>query len=165
MIAVMPTHAGLPQNSDPALDVYPVQELIGNIVPTIEKQFRVLPGSKNRAIAGLSAGGNRTHQSLLQIPTYFDYFCPLSTGFNPTTIAALEQNHQQLLLALGANRNIKLIWMAVGRDDALAYQNTQAMRTLFDKYGIEYTYHETAGAHMPDVWRHNLNDFAPLLFR
>jgi len=77
MIAVMPTHHGLPEAEDYALDIYPVQELLGNIIPTIEKQFRVLPGSANRAIAGLSMGGRRTIQTLFQVPGAFDYFGPL----------------------------------------------------------------------------------------
>jgi enterochelin esterase family protein len=164
MIIVMPTHHGLPQNSDPALDIYPVQELINSIIPTIEKQFRVLPGSKNRAMAGLSMGGGRTLQALVQVPTYFDYFCPLSAVWSAETIATVEQKHQDLLLALGANRNIKLLWIAMGREDSL-WTRVPGMLAFLDKYGIEYTYHETAGAHMPDVWRHNLYDFAQLLFR
>jgi enterochelin esterase-like enzyme len=165
MIVVMPTHHGLPTNSDPALDIYPVQELLGNIVPVIEKQFRVLPGSKNRAFAGLSMGGGRTLQGLLQVPGSFDYFCPLSMGWSPATIATLEQNHRDLLLALAANKNIELLWISVGTLDPLV-SNVQATLALFDKYRIEYIYAPFPdGRHEPDVWRHNLYDFAQLLFR
>jgi enterochelin esterase-like enzyme len=164
MIIVMPTHHGLPTDPDPALDPYPVKELLGSIVPTIEKQFRVLPGSENRAMAGLSMGGGRTFQALVQIPKYFDYFCPLSMGWSAENITTLESNHKNLLLALGANRNIKLIWIAMGNADGLMSRIPGTL-ALLDKYRIEYTYHETEGAHMPDVWRHNFYDFSQLLFR
>jgi len=164
MIAVSPTHSDFPDNPDPALDVYPVQELIGNIIPTIEKQFRVLPGSKNRAMAGLSRGGRATLKALIQAPTTFDYFCPLSAAWS-SEIAILEQNHKDLLLALGANRNINLLWISIGDKDTRVMSNLPGMLALFDKYGIEYTFTPYAGAHMPDVWRHQLSDFAQLLFR
>ena len=165
MIAVMPTHHGLPEAEDYALDIYPVQELLGNIIPTIEKQFRVLPGSKNRAVAGLSMGGSRTLQTLLQVPESFDYFCPLSMGWSPTTIAALEQNHRSLLLDIAAAKNIKLLWISIGTLDSIVTY-TQATMVLFDTYGVEYTYAPFPnGLHEPDVWRHNLHDFAQLLFR
>ncbi len=138
---------------------------MGNIVPVIEKQFRVLPGSKNRAMAGLSMGGGRTLQALLQIPTFFDYFCPLSMGWSAAVIANIEQNHKDLLYDLAANRNIRLLWVSVGTLDPLV-SSVQATLALFDKYGIEYTYAPVPdGLHEPDVWRQNLRDFAQLLFR
>ena len=165
MIVVMPDHGAFPGFlGDPVQDPYPVKELLENVIPTIEKQFRVLPGSKNRAMAGLSMGGWRTLATLLQLSEVFDYFCPLSAGWAPDQIIALEGNHADMLHKLASNRNIKLLWIAMGRQDSL-YSNYLATLTLFDKYGIEYTPHATDGRHEPDVWRHNLYDFAPLLFR
>ena len=165
MIAVMPTHHGLPEAEDYALDIYPVQELLGNIIPTIEKQFRVLPGSANRAIAGLSMGGRRTVETLLQVPDAFDYFGPLSHAPSTEVLNNIEQDHKDLLLDIAAARNVKLIWIAMGRDDHPRIEQIPALLALFDKYGIEYTYHETQGAHQPWVWRENLYEFAQLLFR
>jgi enterochelin esterase-like enzyme len=164
MIVVMPAHHGIPRNSDPALDIYVVQELLGNIIPTIEKQFRVLPGSANRAIAGLSMGGGRTLEALLQVPKAFDYFCPLSMGWTAENIATIEQNHRDLLLDLAANRNIKLLWISMGRDDPLLARIPGTL-ALLDKYDVDYTYVEVPGAHQPHVWRDQLYQFAPLLFR
>ena len=165
MILVAPTHQDplLPTNSDSDLDIYVKQELIGNIVPTIEKQFRVLPGSENRAIAGLSMGGGRTFQALVQVPKYFDYYCPLSMAvFDAATI---EQSHPGLLQAVAAAKNIKLIWVSIGTLDPLV-TTTQAVLALFAKYGIKYIYNPFPnGLHEENVWRHNLNDFAPSLFR
>ena len=140
------------------------QELLGNIVPTIEKQFRVLSGSANRAIAGLSMGGGRTLQAVLQTPESFDYFCPLSMGWTAQNIATIEQDHKDLLLDLAANRNIKLLWISMGEDDSLKSRIPGTL-ALLDKYDIDYTYVEVPGAHQPHVWRDQLYQFAPLLFR
>jgi len=85
----------------------------------------------------------------------------------PTTDAlnTIEQEHKDLLLDIAAARNIKLLWVAMGRDDHPRIEQIPALLALFDKYGIEYTYHETQGAHQPWVWRENLYEFAQLLFR
>ena len=39
------------------------------------------------------------------------------------------------------------------------------MMQLFGQMGIRYKYSETEGGHTYLVWRRNLRDFAPLLFR
>jgi len=169
MIVVMPDHSGIggipmAVQGDPAQDLYPVKELLENIIPTIEQKFRVLPGSRNRAMAGLSLGGWRSFATLLQVPNAFDYYGPFSAGWTSAQIATVEQDHRDLLLDIAASQNIKLLWIAMGKDDSL-WANAQATMALFDKYGIEYTYHETIGAHQPYVWRVNLYDFAQLIFR
>jgi enterochelin esterase family protein len=164
MIAVMPTHNDIPENADPALSVYPIKEVINSIEPILEKQFRVLSGSKNRAVAGLSKGGGRTLQTMIQVPTFADYFLPLSQAWNASQIAYLENDHQDLLLALGANRNIKRLWISIGKDDAIN-QRVPGMLSLFDKYHVEYEFVQYEGAHFPDVWRHQLHDFAQFLFK
>jgi len=83
------------------------------------------------------------------VPESFDYFCPLSMGWSPATIAGLEQNHKDLLLTLAHNKNIELLWISVGTLDPLV-TNVQATLALFDKYGIEYIYaHSPTGAMSP----------------
>lgn len=42
----------------------------------------------------------------------------------------------------------------------------EVRRPAFDKAGIHYSYHEYPGlAHEFGIWRKDLNDFAPLLFK
>ena len=166
MIVVMPDHSAVSGFlGDPAKDPYPVKELVENVIPTIEEKFRVLPGSKNRAMAGLSMGGWRTFNTLLQVPHVFDYYCPLSAGWTSAQIDAVTQNSKSLLRDIAAARNIKLLWISIGTLDSIV-TSTQATMALYDTYGIDYTYAPFPnGLHEPDVWRHNLHDFAQLLFR
>ena len=63
-----------------------------------------------------------------------------------------------------ANSQIRLLWIACGKDDA-AMKGARTLHEALDKAGIEHTFLETAGAHHWRVWRRYLRDLAPLLFR
>ena len=62
------------------------------------------------------------------------------------------------------NRALKLLWVSVGREDFLYQSNWQFAEQL-KAAGIRLTYRETDGAHVWSVWRKNLNETAPMLFR
>jgi enterochelin esterase-like enzyme len=47
----------------------------------------------------------------------------------------------------------------------VAYKNNLAMVEVFKKYKINHTFIQGTGGHVWDIWRKNLRDFAPLLFR
>ena len=63
-----------------------------------------------------------------------------------------------------ANLGLRLLWIACGTDDRLIDINRKFRDWLKSK-GIRHTDIETPGAHTWMVWRRNLADFAPLLFR
>jgi len=51
-----------------------------------------------------------------------------------------------------------------GKED-IAYKNCQVMLAKLDELGIKHTYYEYPGGHSWPVWRNNLYNFAPLLFK
>jgi enterochelin esterase-like enzyme len=53
----------------------------------------------------------------------------------------------------------------VGKDDALAGGGSKQLDETLTKYKIDHTYRVTDGRHEWVVWRHHLNEFAPLLFK
>ncbi len=64
-----------------------------------------------------------------------------------------------------ANAQIKLLWIGCGSDDSLLSANRQ-LKAFLDLKGIKMTYAEFPGyAHVWPLWRRNLTDFAPLLFK
>jgi enterochelin esterase family protein len=63
-----------------------------------------------------------------------------------------------------ANSQLHLLWIACGTEDSLITSNRQTVSYLKGK-GIQVTQVETPGMHTWMVWRRNLIDFAPLLFR
>ncbi len=63
-----------------------------------------------------------------------------------------------------ANQKLKLLWIAIGKDDFLLARNRDFVKAL-DELKIRHTYQETAGSHAWGVWRGYLAEFLPLLFR
>jgi enterochelin esterase-like enzyme len=145
-------------------DTFP-QELVGSILPYIQKNYRAAPGARNRAMAGLSLGGLWTLDTLLQDPGTFAYMGVFSSGWFPATRDDLVQNHADLLTNPAINKHTKLLWITVGDPRDIAYNNNFATLALFDQVHIRYRFVQGTGGHVWDTWRHDLLSFAPLLFR
>ena len=167
MIVVMPAgHTprpgglfGPPGSRDMFLD-----DFAQDVMPYVERSFRVLPGRANRAVAGLSMGGNHTLSIALSHLDRFDYVGVFSSGFlgsQGTDSAAAPYR-----AALGDPRinRFKLFWLATGKDDFLM-PATKATLAILDRNRVKYVYKETEGGHTWPNWRAYLNEFAPKLFR
>jgi enterochelin esterase-like enzyme len=124
-----------------------------------------LPGSDNRALAGLSLGGLQVFDQVLLHPGVFAYYGDFSSGYFPNQLADLAQNEARQLANPAINRDTRLLWITVGGPGDIAYPNNAPTRALLDTYGIHYTFVQGTGDHVWDTWRHNLVSFAPLLFR
>jgi enterochelin esterase-like enzyme len=55
--------------------------------------------------------------------------------------------------------------MYCGKQDSLVINGNQALTNALLAKGVKVKYVETEGGHWFIVWRRNLRDFAPLLFR
>ena len=170
MIVVMPNgnpnqHAaqtmGLPTSElnfrDPSMQNAYVKSLVEEIVPFIEKNYRVVANRTHRAIAGLSMGGGHTIAAANLYPGKFDYICPLSMGAQRTP--ELDTALQGLKKA-----GYKLYWLACGNTDFL-YENANSLDAALTANGLEHTYFVSEGGHTWANWRYYLNTFAPLLFK
>jgi enterochelin esterase family protein len=67
-------------------------------------------------------------------------------------------------LDAGANTKLHLLWIACGTDDHLIEIN-RAFRAWLASKSIRHADVETSGEHTWMVWRRNLTEFAPLLFK
>jgi len=63
------------------------------------------------------------------------------------------------------NNNLKAFWIAMGGKEDIAYNNCQVMLAKLDSLHIKHSYSEYPGGHTWPVWRNNLYNFAPLLFK
>jgi enterochelin esterase family protein len=63
------------------------------------------------------------------------------------------------------NKQLKLLWMGIGKDDNLTGAGAKALDATLTAKGIKHTYVVGEGRHEWVVWRHHLHDVAPLLFR
>ncbi len=158
MIVVMP---------DGGIDVATfTNDLMDDIIPYIEKNYRVKTDKDSRALAGLSMGGLETMDAGLPNTDKFGYLMVFSSGWfaNDTEKLAKEDAFLQAN-ADKLNQNLKLLLFTMGGPEDIAYSNCKGMLEIFDKHGVKYQYHEMPGGHTWHVWRHNLYDFTPLLFR
>ncbi|RCR68851.1 esterase [Larkinella punicea] len=139
-------------------------ELLKEIMPYVEKTYRTQTNRENRAIAGLSMGGFQTLDVALSRPELFNYVGVFSSGFFGATIDEAETKYASALNDPGFNKNKKLFWIEIGKDDFVMDANKKTM-ALLDKHQIKYQYKETAGGHTWTNWRQYLNEYVPLLFR
>jgi enterochelin esterase family protein len=96
----------------------------------------------------------------------FAYVFPLSTGWF-TTNKELYAKWEPYLKEHAAemNKNFKLYKFYMGGEEDIAYGNCVSTREAFTKAGVKHEYSSMPGGHTWHVWRHNLHDFAPLLFK
>lgn len=140
-------------------------DLIEDLIPAIDGQFRTLADQPSRAMAGLSMGGAHTLRFGLTHPELFDHIGVFSIGLGmqgPDEVTAYETANDAALKK--AAEDLDLVYYAMGKDDFL-YGTVAPTRAMLDKYGIAHVYNESGGGHTWINWRRYLADFAPRLFR
>jgi len=146
-----------------------VQDFNGDILPYVEKNYRVWTDRPRRAIAGLSMGGSQTLNAAFLNLAKFAYIGVFSSGASLGGGRAggqapdWEGAHKADLDNPGLKKGTKLIWLATGVDDGLI-ANTRTTVEMLKKHGFDPVFKETPGGHTWIVWREYLNEFAPKLF-
>jgi enterochelin esterase family protein len=136
------------------------KDLLESVLPLVEANYRVLADAEHRGIVGLSMGGGQSIGVGLGHLDQFAWvgaFSAAVSGDDPV-LAKLRDN------PAAANQKLKLLWIAIGKDDFLRARNQDFLKAL-DELKIRHAYQETAGGHAWGVWRGYLADFLPLLFR
>jgi enterochelin esterase family protein len=133
--------------------------LFAEVIPEIEKSYRVMKDRRSRAIAGLSMGGAESLYVGLNALDRFAYIGSFSAGGSP-------DDYPRTFPSLDAKSNprIRLLWIACGTEDRLIEPNRKFREWLTSK-GVDHVDIETPGMHTWMVWRRNLAAFAPLLFQ
>jgi enterochelin esterase family protein len=139
-------------------------ELLTDIVPLVEKRFRVREGMENRALAGLSMGGMQTLATVTGHPDQFAYVGVWSAGILEDPADWEKRNATFLDNADKINKTMKLLSISIGDKDFLL-DFSRNLTELLKKHGVKHEEKVTGGAHTWIVWRQYLHDFAPQLFR
>jgi enterochelin esterase family protein len=135
------------------------ETLLTEVMPRVEGEYRIANNRESRAIAGLSMGGSESLLTGLNHLDKFSWIGAFSSGGIPE-----EFPKDFPSLDAKANQQIHLLWIACGTEDHLIGLNRNFRAWLKDK-GVKATEIETPGMHTWMVWRRNLAEFAPLLFR
>lgn len=136
------------------------KSLVEDVIPFIEKHYRVNANKESRAIAGLSMGGGHTITASITYPGTFGYIGVFSSGiFNQNeNMDEMEKK----FLALKAS-GVSKYWVACGVDDFVMESNKRLLDVL-KKTNFEHEYYENEGGHTWANWREYLSLFAPMLF-
>jgi enterochelin esterase-like enzyme len=137
------------------------RDLLEDLMPLVEKEYKVLTTPDGRAIAGLSMGGGLTMNVGFNRTELFRYIGIMSAGSQNADVTYPEFFKDPN----ATNKQLKVLWIACGKDDTLVGSSAVALDKLLTSKGITHTYLITEGRHEWTVWRHHLNEFAPLLFK
>ena len=134
--------------------------LIKDIIPMVEKNYRVIADADHRAMAGLSMGGMQTHGITLNNPTTFAYVGIFSGGtIGPdelTDVPDFKKTNKVLFMSAG------------GRETGMAEGETSVGKVAEDMKAIginAHSYISPETAHEWQTWRRSLYQFAQLLFK
>ena len=128
--------------------------LLVDIIPMVEKEYRVIADAKHRAMAGLSMGGGQTRRITLANPTMFAYVGMFSGG-----VMSVED----IQGAQGFQKTNKVVFMSSG-----SKENPRVMEAAENLKGIGINavgYISEGTAHEWHTWRRSLYQFAQLLFK
>lgn len=135
------------------------EALLTEVMPQVESEYRIAKGRDSHAIAGLSMGGSESLLTGLNHLDKFSWIGAFSSG-------GIPDDFQKDFPTLDdkVNQRLHLLWIACGTEDHLITVNRNLRAWLKEK-GVKVTEIETPGMHSWMVWRRNLTEFAPLLFR
>jgi len=165
MIVVMPN--GRAQKNDraegnvfaaaPAFEKFE-DDLLQDVIPSIEARYSVQPDREHRALAGLSMGGG---QSLNFGLTHLDKFAWVG-GFSsaPNTKSPDELIPEPAKTA----QQLKLLWLSCGNKDRLIGISQRLQRYL-KEHEVPHVWNVDSHGHDPTHWRNNLYYFAQRVFK
>jgi len=158
-----------------------VQDFVTDLMPYVEKNYRVLTDRQSRAIAGLSMGGSQTLNVAIPRLDKFAYVGVFSSGIlgggrgaapgaaapatpPPPFGEAWEKANLAALDNAATKRGLRLLWFSTGKEDGLI-TTTKNTVDLLKKHGFSPVFVESEGAHTWLNWRDYLAAFAPQLFQ
>ena len=134
------------------------RDLLDNIIPFVEENYRVNTDSNSRAMAGLSMGGRETVTIGVKHMDMFDWLGVFSSGISDD----YETTYGTYLDS--ANKKLQLFWLACGKRDFL-FKSYQALLELLAAKDVKHVAIISEGGHTWQNWRSYLHEFAQLLFK
>jgi enterochelin esterase-like enzyme len=134
------------------------QSLVNDVIPFIQKNYRVYADKDHRAIAGLSMGGAQAALATNNNPNLFTYIGVFSAGGqvgDPKFEAQLSEIKKD---------GVKVSWTGAGDVD-MARGGTVALEADLKSKEFPTSYKEIPGRHYWFLWRDFLSDYGTLIFK
>lgn len=146
--------------------------MLTDLIPMVEKTYRVLPGRENRAMAGLSMGGMQTFQVTFNHLDLFSYIGGFSGAANPFMMGNSKFDTKTAFNGAMADpaafaKRVHLLWIGVGTNEPERMKSgLESLHNTLDEAKIQHVFYESPGTdHEWQTWRRDLKDFAPRLFQ
>jgi enterochelin esterase-like enzyme len=166
MIVVMPSYQGLASGSSAARvqENYPLfaKSFAQDILPFVEKNYRVIAAPEARAFGGLSPP-DVVPDTIIPILDKFGYWLCTSNGLRAARMDYYDKQYPGILNNPANTKRVKLL-MGDG-SIAMTFTESQYMAAEFKRRGYDVTYYQTDGTHGWRWFRRYLNELAPKLFR
>jgi enterochelin esterase family protein len=135
------------------------KDLIEDVIPYVQKCYRVSSNQKDRAIVGLSMGGGQALTVGLGNLELFGW-----VGAFSSAVPRGQKLDNLLAKVKASNEKLNLLWVGCGSKDFL-FQANQKLIERLKSGNIKHIAHITDGGHEWRLWRRYLNELVPLLFR
>ena len=144
-------------------------ELLDNVIPFVEKTYRVKKDRKHRAMCGLSMGGGQSFYIGLRDPEVFANVGVFSTGMFGGIQGAsnfdLEKEVPGMLTDTKTfNQQFDVFFVSCGEQDPRIEYTRTIVKKMRDG-GVEVKFNSYPGDHEWQVWRKSLHEFAQYLFK
>jgi len=148
------------------------------LMPHVEKKYRIKSEKRYRAVAGLSMGGGGTLMYALHHPELFSSACPLSAATGPTSkadarkyferwgdtgasdaqIEAYYARHSALALVenMPDDQKKAVRWFIDCGDDDFLYEGNSLLHIAMRKKEIPHEFRIRQGGHTWTYWRESL---------
>ncbi|MFO7446579.1 MAG: alpha/beta hydrolase-fold protein [Ignavibacteriaceae bacterium] len=137
-------------------------DLVYNLVPYVEKNYRVISNAEGRAIGGFSRGGGQTLRTAFGNMDKFSWICCYSAYLSTKE---MEDSFKNVYEDPGlTNKKLKLFWISVGDEDFL-YQQTLDFMDFLRAKNISFKELVTSGGHTWMNTKKFLTASAQLLFK
>jgi len=147
------------------------------LMPYVEKTYRIKGEKRYRAVAGLSMGGGGTFMYALHHPELFSSACPLSASCGPLSMDEMERYRQRglqdvteeqleeyykthsalyLVNNLPEDQRKAVRWFIDCGDDDFLYEGNSLVHIAMRKNEIPHEFRIRDGGHTWTYWRESL---------
>ncbi|HEX8378448.1 MAG TPA: alpha/beta hydrolase-fold protein [Pedobacter sp.] len=147
------------------------------LIPYVEKTYRIKSDKRFRAVSGLSLGGGGTFMYALHRPEMFSSACPLSAYVGPLTLdeaktrikrqspnvadSVIERYHARhnaisLINNISDDQKKAVRWYIDCGDDDFLYEGNSLAHIAMKTKGIPHEYRVRDGGHSWTYWRDSL---------
>lgn len=140
------------------------QELLTDVIPLIEKRYRVRTDRNSRAIAGLSMGGGQAFVIGMRHLELFSAIGEFSSGLlSDSSWDYARYGVENIDKPQTVNDMLRLLWVSCGTKDT-RWKGHLEFKQMLQQKGINFQFHHSPHGHEWQFWREQLRDFVTTLF-